>query len=146
MENKKIKNATAISKYNIQFKSKIEARVYELLLQAGFNPEYETKTLILWEGFKPTVPYYKRTKAFLNQLEAAKVRDITYTPDFFLHHNGLDVFIEVKGFINDVFPMKKKLFKKYLETYGKPVMVFEITTLRQLQDAITKIKQYEKPS
>jgi predicted nuclease of restriction endonuclease-like RecB superfamily len=120
----------------------MEARVYQILVSEGFNPEYESKTILLWEGFTPTVPYYKKTKRALNCLEKVKVRNITYTPDFYFKYNDVDVYIEVKGFVNDTFPIKKKMFRKYLETQPTRAIVFEIYTLTQLKDAITKIRQY----
>jgi ribosomal protein S8 len=142
VENKKIKNATSTTVDGIEFKSKMEARVYQILVSEGLNPEYESKTITLWEGFTPTIPYYKKTKGSLNYLEKAKVRNITYTPDFYFNYNGLNVYIEVKGFVNDVFPVKKKMFRKYLEEKESPAMVFEIYTLTQLKDALIKIKSY----
>ena len=48
-----------------------------------------------------------------------KVRAITYTPDF-IDPNGKWI-IEVKGFANDVFPLKWKLFKNYLNQNSVPV-------------------------
>ena len=41
----------------------------------------EPKTFIVWEGFKPTTPYYTRNRGKL-KLNSIVVRDITYTPDF----------------------------------------------------------------
>ena len=60
--NRKIRNATPEQYENIQFKSKIEAMVYRTLIHEGFNPEYESHTYTIWEGFRPTVPYYTRNR------------------------------------------------------------------------------------
>ena len=43
---------------------------------------------------------------------------------------------------NDVFPYKKKLFRKLLESFDK-VLFFELGTIRQLKQAITIIKELE---
>ena len=48
-----------------------------------------------------------KTKGYVNN--AYKVRDITYTPDF-VDPNGKWI-IEVKGYANDVFPLKMEMFK-----------------------------------
>lgn len=144
MENKKIKGATQEVCDNIKFKSKIEVSVYKHLLQAGFNPVYEGMTFTLWEGFKPTVPYYTMSGKH-NKLNNTKLRDITYTPDFtFMYENKL-IIIEVKGFTNDVFPYKFKMFRKILEEkpYANNTLVFEIFSIKQLKECIKIIKEYD---
>lgn len=144
MVNKKIKGATQEVCNNIKFKSKIEASVYKHLLQSGFNPVYEGMTFTLWEGFKPTVPYYTMSGKY-NKLNNTKLRDITYTPDFtFMYKNKL-IIIEVKGFTNDVFPYKFKMFRKILEEkpYINNTLVFEIFSIKQLKECIKIIKEYD---
>lgn len=140
--NKKIKNATHLTYDNIRFKSKTEVKFYKTLLQFGFKPMYEFVTYILWEGFKPTVPYYTKGKDKDLHLIDKKMINITYTPDFvFLAPNKkTTVIIEVKGFANDVFPIKRKLFRGYLEKHNKDCVYFEIYTLKQLLQAIDIIK------
>ena len=141
-ENKKIKNATKVSLKGINFKSRLEARMYEILVKEGLKPKYEEETFTLWEGFKPTTPFYDRSKK-TNKLElmTTKLINITYTPDFILWYKGWKVIIEVKGVENDVFPIKKKLFRKYLEE-EKNVLFFELRTLTELKEAIRIIKTY----
>lgn len=144
--NKKIKNATALTYDNIQFKSKTEVMVYKTLLQLGFDPYYEATKYRIWEGFVPTVPYYTKGKDKNLKRSTKKLIDITYTPDFvFLAPDKKTVvIIEVKGFANDVFPIKRKMFRKYLETIKnelkQPVVYFEIYTKKQLMQAIEIIK------
>lgn len=144
--NKKIKNATALTYDNIQFKSKTEVMVYKTLLQLGFNPYYEATKYRIWEGFVPTVPYYTKGKDKNLKPSTKKLIDITYTPDFvFLAPDKKTVIIiEVKGFANDVFPIKRKMFRKYLETIknelNQPVVYFEIYTKKNLLQAINIIK------
>ena len=70
---------------------------------------------------------------------------ITYTPDFTFEYNGILVIMEIKGFENDVFPVKRNLFRKLLETYDTPCMFFEIRTKRELLEAINIIMQESKP-
>lgn len=138
--NKKIKNATPKSKYGIDFKSKTEERFYTVLTEAGLKPKYEAVTYTLWSGRKTTVPYY--TQDTKHQLVSKKgsLRDITYTPDFIIKApDGTTIFIEAKGFVNDVYPIKRKLFRNYLEDFaaaGHKVAFFEIYSMRQLVQAI----------
>lgn len=138
-----------MSKYNnklyeydgIQFDSKQEVSVYKHLKEEGFEVLREPVKYIIWEGYRPTVPFYNRSKKTrMLDLEMSKLRDITYTPDFQFSYAGYTVIIEVKGKENDVFPIKKKLFRKMLESYKK-VLYFELGTIRQLKQAIEIIKQ-----
>lgn len=148
MSNKKIKNATVTESCEIKFKSKLEANMYKWLVEEGFNPLYEPYTFIIWEGFKPTIPFYTKNKQTrLLELNAKKVISIKYTPDFFFIYNKLRVFIEAKGVENDTFYIKKKLFRKYLEKVkeekGISSIYFEIFTKRQLLQAVEIIKNYK---
>ena len=72
-----------------------------------------------------------------------KIIDITYTPDFCFDYNDIFVIMEAKGMENDVFYIKKKLFRKYLESWGRPVLYFELHSKKQLLQAIDIIKSYE---
>lgn len=153
MENRKIKNTSTnenVLVFNgIRFKSLLEVMIYKTLLHEGFEPLYEWVKFVIWEGFKPTVPFYYAKKGSLNDKNARiaakkKLLDITYTPDFILYYNDLTVIIEAKGFENDIFPMKKKMFRKYLETFEEKVIYFEIKTKKQLLEAIEIIRNYEE--
>lgn len=140
--NYKIRNATITASDNIVFKSKLEASVYKHL-SLEFNVDYEKYKYILWEGFKPKLNYYepnKRTKEL--ELQTKKIIDITYTPDFTFTYNNNFYIIEVKGNENDVFPLKKKMFRKILETMDN-TYYFEIKTIKQLKQCINIIKNAE---
>lgn len=141
MANKKILGATSLVSDNITFKSKLEVTIYKELLRAGFNPKYEEQKFVIWEGIKPTKPFYNRDiKTKMLKLDMGKMRDITYTPDFTFKHKKYLIIIEAKGFENDTFPIKKKLFRGLLETMKTPVIYFEIYTKKQLVQAIEIIK------
>ena len=142
MVNKKVINAIP-SEYNgIKFKSLIEVMVYKTLLQHGFEPEYETHTYTIWEGFRPTVPFYTRNKAKDTILNLKKLINITYTPDFYMEYQGLKIIIEVKGQVNDVFPYKFKMFRKHIEDLPdrENYLIFEVFTKKQLLEFIQIIK------
>ena len=138
MENKKIKNATSLTTNDITFKSKLEASVYRHLLQAGFSPAYEEVTFTIWEGFKPTIPFYGK-----QGLNMKKLISITYTPDFTFCYEDKFIILEVKGFQNDLFPYKFKMFRKLLEQPKyKNVLLFEVFSINQLKEYIEIIKSY----
>ena len=145
MANKKVRNATAIEYNGIKFKSKLEAAFYKLLIEAGFEPQYEQRTYLLWKGYKPTIPFYtKDRKTKLLKLEDTKLRNMTYTPDFTFNYNGRLIIIEAKGKENDTYPLKRKLFRGLLESVASDnPLFFEVFSQKQLLQAIEIIKSYE---
>lgn len=143
-ENRKIKNATPYSYKGINFKSKLEKNVYITLLEEGITPEYENTTFTLVEGFRPTVGFYMKTKSKKFHYEMSPIRDITYTPDFTFDLNGVKVIMEAKGVPNDVYPLKRKLFRKLLEDSPTHILFFEVKSIREVKEAI-KIIKMESP-
>lgn len=141
-ENKKIRNATPYVYNEVHFRSKIEVEVYKILLESGLNPAYETETYVLMQGFKPSTPFYirnKRTKEF--SINNTKIIDWKYTPDFIVRKNNWTFFIEVKGKENDVYPYKRKMFFKLLESMEN-VVFLEVHTKRDCLDTINIINDY----
>lgn len=164
-KNKKIRNATSAKVKNITFKSQTEKMIYRTLRENDIDPEYEKYTFTLWEGFSPITPFYdqetdaqqeKRTAAEGSERKLPKILvpktativGIRYTPDFHFVKDGIDIWIEVKGIENDVFYIKKKMFRKFLDDKfkkeGKRSMFFEIYTKRQMLQALNIINDYAK--
>lgn len=142
--NKKILNATPKEYNGIKFKSLLEVKCYRMLLEAGFRPEYEARRITIWKGFFPTVPFYNRNKKSRELIKStSKILDITYTPDFVFNYHNMPVFIEVKGYENEVYPLKKKIFRKYLETYVPNGIYFEVRSIREINRAIEILKEYK---
>lgn len=142
MPNKKIKNATICVYDKITFKSKLEVMAYKTLKDAGLNPLYEAKKFIVMEGFRPTVPFYRENNSKQLVQDNQKIRDITYTPDFLVVYKNVVAFVEMKGQLNDSYPIKRKMFRKLLEDNYKDsdVFYFEIKNKRELLSAIKIIK------
>lgn len=139
--NKKIKNATPLEFDNITFKSKLEVMIYKTLKEAGFSVMYEPVKYVIWEGFKPTVPFYNRDKVTkLLKEDNKKLINISYTPDFIFQYKDHTIIIEGKGMENDIYPLKKKLFRAYLEQHIPNSLYFEIFSKKQLLQAIEIIK------
>ena len=93
--NKKVKNAKEHTVNGIKFRSGLEVYMANLLIENDIPFEYESKSFVIFEGF---------------EYAGAKIRPITYTPDFILENH----IIECKGFPNDSWPLRLKLFKKHL--------------------------------
>lgn len=141
--NKKIRNAQKIVYDNIEFKSKSEASMYKMLLEAGFSPKYECNKFILWNGFKPRRPIViDGIKQLTKNGKIPSIPDWTYTPDFYINYNGYDIYIEIKGFPNDVYPYKKKLFLKNIDNIDN-ILFFEVRNINGMKKTIEIIKSYE---
>lgn len=155
--NKKIRGATKTNSLGITFKSQLERSLYKTLLELGFHPQYEPRTFVVWGGFTSITPFYDRetdTQRDKRDPKSSKilvekshiVQPIRYTPDIYFEYKGIDVWIEAKGIENDIFYIKKKLFRKYLDkvltTTGKKSLYFEVYTKKQLLQAIDIVKSY----
>lgn len=140
-ENKKIINASPLEYEGIFFKSKLEKMAYQTLKEQGFPVLYEPKKFIIWEGFRPNVPFYnKDASTRMLKMDSKKVIDISYTPDLMFEYNNHLIIIEMKGFENNTYPLKKKIFRKWLESNYPNSIYFEIFTKKQLLQAIDIIK------
>jgi hypothetical protein len=95
--NKKVKNATPLTYDNIEFKSKLEVYCYKALKDNRIPVEYEKIKFQILDPFT---------------YNEEKVRGMVFTPDFV----GINFIIECKGFMNDAFPLRWKLFKYHLFT------------------------------
>lgn len=126
-DNKKIKNATKITCDEIQFRSKLEAYCYTKFKEAGIILNYEKEKFTLIEGF---------------EYEGKKIRPMTYTPDF-----TNDTFIiECKGFGNDLWPTKQKLFMQCLVKMADKRKFIVLKTQKDVNECITKILNYYENS
>ena len=72
-ENKKIKNASPLEYDGISFKSKLEKMIYQTLKEQGFPVEYEPHKFVLWQGFRPTVPFYDKDKSIIFLLSSLSI-------------------------------------------------------------------------
>lgn len=139
MENKKIKNATKTTSSGIDFRSALEALIYRTLMENGVEPLYEGRTFEFVPRLRPTLPFFNRIGKVFG-LEMKPLQPITYTPDFTFEYNGILVIIEAKGFENDVYPVKRNLFRRHLEDLSQYSMFFEVRTKKELLEAIRIIK------
>lgn len=142
----KIKNATQCVLDGIQFKSKLELTVYDYFKKMGVNLEYEKLTFVLMDGFVIRQPVYdKDSKKNLKRI-TRKVLKTTYTPDFsFKGRNALYV-LEIKGFANDVFPLKKKMFLREINDCEQEIFYIMIYSQKDMREAYQIIHDNEVES
>lgn len=143
--NKKIKNASTTSYNNIEFKSKLEVACYKKLEASGLSFKYEPDKITLWEGkILDNVLVYEPSKEKDLKLRTvgSKLRDITYTPDFKVIYKQFIIYFDVKGHVNDVYPIKKKMLLQHLNEISKTnkYFFFEPHNVRQMVEAINIIK------
>ena len=147
VENKKVIGATECVVDGIRFKSRWEGEVYQMLKEAGLNPQYEELKIHLQETFEPKVPFYTRVKDRRRipgfKIDNYKVRAITYSPDFKIEYNNKLYFIEAKGMKTDRYQITVKLFRKWLETHYPYSVAFEVYTQKHVKDTIKIIKNEE---
>lgn len=138
-KNIKVQNATPMEKDGIHFKSKLELYCYQRLKEAGISADYEVHRFNLLDKFEYGGESFEshKIKGVKDFVAVSKnVRAITYTPDFVNLDKGF--IIEVKGYANDVFPIKWKLFKSIMSK--KKMTLFLPSTQKQVRDTIEIIK------
>lgn len=144
-ENKKIKGARTVLYKGITFKSDLEYRCYKKLEGTDLNFSYESEKITLWEGVKPSnvlIYYPNKIRAGVYEpnlsLQPKSLIKITYTPDFIIKKGKYKIYFDVKGKENDVYPIKRKMFLKYLNSKndGIKYMFFEPHNIKQMIQAI----------
>ena len=135
-------NAKKTKHDGIQFASGLEKYMYIALKKAKLKAKYEGQTYIVQEGFEFKTTSYERQsngKGEFKDRGNKKILPIKYTPDFV----SPSFIIECKGRANESFPMRWKMFKKYVKanlprvTLYKPQNQKECDTVIEL---ITKNK------
>ncbi|MCH1473662.1 MAG: DUF1064 domain-containing protein [Bacteroidia bacterium] len=113
---RQITRSKKIKEDNIQFASKLELHMYRVLKKLKVPFTYEGQTYVIVDGFhSDNVSYEKtKTKKVLHDRGDKKILPIKYTPDFVDKEYPPRFIIECKGNPNEAFPMRWKLFKKFL--------------------------------
>lgn len=115
----KVKNATPNEYDGIKFRSKLETYTYKKLKEANIYSEYEQHRYELLPAFT---------------FQGSKIRAITYLPDFV----GDNFIIECKGFPNEAWPLREKLFKYYLKDTNYKFYI--VHTQKEVDKLISELK------
>lgn len=121
----------------ITFKSKLEHFCSNRLNEEGIPYAYEGVTFTLMNSFICKNKVYEVYRSKKYKESSNKVGPITYTPDFV----GKDWVIETKGNPNDSWPIRLKLFKKFMSDNYPSFLIFIPRTQKQVNEAIEKIKE-----
>jgi len=124
----------------IQFASGLEKYMYKALKEAKIDAKYEGAIFTVMEGFEFSMDSYERQsngKGDLVNRGNKKILPIKYTPDF-VHD---DFIIECKGRANESFPLRWKLFKKYVAENLDNVILFKPQNKKECDKVINIIKK-----
>ena len=126
----------------IKFASGLEKYMYIALKKAKIKAKYEGKTYIVQEGFMFNNKSYERQsngKGDLINRGCKKILPIKYTPDFVSD----SFIIECKGRANESFPMRWKMFKKYVNDNLKHVTLYKPQNQKECDKVIELINKNE---
>ena len=139
--------AKKVSFDGIQFASGLEKYMYQALKKAKIKSEYEGQTYELQEGFMFDVDSYERQgngKGDMVNRGRKKILNIKYTPDFISD----SFIIECKGRANESFPIRWKMFKKYVKERIPHVTLYKPQNQKECDKVVelilTKIKEKKK--
>ena len=122
----------------IKFASGLEKYMYIALKKAKIHAIYEGATFELQEGFMFDVDSYERQgngKGTMINRGQKKILNIKYTPDFVSD----SFIIECKGRANESFPLRWKMFKKYVNDSLKHVTLYKPQNQKECDEVIELI-------
>lgn len=123
----------------IKFASGLEAYMYRALKKAKIKAKYEKRSFELVSSFEFTNSSYERQSngkgAMINRGNK-KILAINYTPDF----EGDNFIIECKGRANESFPIRWKLFKKYIANTYPNIVLYKPQKQSECDKVIELIK------
>ena len=108
----------------ITFASGLERYMYQALKKAKIKAKYEGQTYVLQEAFSFKVDSFERQsngKGDMVNRGQKKILNIKYTPDFISD----SFIIECKGRANESFPLRWKMFKKYVNQHLPRVTLYK---------------------
>lgn len=122
----------------IKFQSGLEKYMYMALKKAKIKCEYEVESYELIPGFMFKNKSYERQsngKGGYTERGNKKIRPITYTPDF----TGQGFIIECKGRANESFPIRWKLFKRYVALNMPEVRLYKPQNQKECDETVQLI-------
>jgi len=127
----------------INFASGLERHMYMALKKAKIKADYEGQSYTLIEGFDFTSSSYERQsngKGDFTNRGNKRILPITYTPDFV----GDNFIIECKGRANESFPMRWKLFKRYIQEHMPNYTLYKPQNQSECEQVIQHILSKRK--
>ena len=135
--------AKKVSFDGITFASGLEKYMYQALKKAKIKAVYEGATFVLQEDFKFEIDSYERQangKGEMKNRGQKKILNIKYTPDFISD----SFIIECKGRANESFPIRWKMFKKYVNKHLKHVTLYKPQNQKECDKVVELIINKKK--
>ena len=135
--------AKKVSFDGITFASGLERYMYQALKKAKIHAVYEGATFVLQEDFNFEIDSYERQangKGEMVNRGQKKIQSIKYTPDFV----SSSFIIECKGRANESFPMRWKMFKKYVNVNLPHVTLYKPQNQKECDKVIELINEANK--
>jgi len=129
----------------IEYKSSLERNMAMLLTSAKIPFEYEPTKFSVMDGFVFPFKSYERQangKGVMKDRGGKKILGVSYTPDFI----GDGFIIETKGYANETFPMRWKMFKKMLVDKGYDpdvLVIYKPQKISECEEVVKLIKKYQ---
>ena len=127
----------------ITFASGLERYMYQALKKAKIKAKYEGQTYVLQDSFLFKVDSFERQsngKGEMVNRGQKKILNIKYTPDFVSD----SFIIECKGRANESFPLRWKMFKKYVNDNLKHVTLYKPQNQKECDKVIELITKKNK--
>ena len=127
----------------ITFASGLEKYMYIALKEAKIINMYEGVTFTLQEGFMFDNESHERQsngKGSMINRGSKKILPIKYTPDFVSD----SFIIECKGRANESFPLRWKMFKKYVKVNLPRVIIYKPQNQKECDKVIELITKKSK--
>jgi len=141
-------NSKKVTVDGITFASGLEKYMYLALKKVKIKAVYEGATYEVFSGFEfPNISIERCANGkgeFKNRGEK-KILPIKYTPDFIGYNKkGVEpeFIIECKGRANESFPLRWKMFKKYVSSELPHVIIYKPQNQKQCDKVIELIKSY----
>lgn len=135
--------AKSIIHDGIKFSSGLEKNMYIMLKKAGIKFEYEGETFTLFDGFNFMTECYERQANgkgdYINR-GGKRLLPIKYTPDFI----GKGFIIETKGRANESFPLRWKMFKKFVSITMPDTVLYKPQNIKECEETIRLILEKQK--
>ena len=135
--------AKKVSFDGITFASGLERYMYQALKKAKIKALYEGATFELQKGFMFNIDSFERQsngKGDMVNRGQKKILNIKYTPDFVSD----SFIIECKGRANESFPIRWKMFKKYVNDNLKHVTLYKPQNQKECDKVIELITNKNK--
>jgi len=135
--------AKKVSFDGITFASGLERYMYQVLKKNKIHAVYEGATFVLQEGFMFNNESFERQsngKGDMVNRGSKKILNIKYTPDFVSD----SFIIECKGRANESFPIRWKMFKKYVKQNLPHVTLYKPQNQKECDKVIELINERNK--